>query len=114
MATIKGLNAHDRPPEKVRDVYKKYQKIKLPEIDHDEDIIDLEKLDVDNLPSPFAISGFLDSKELRLVFDEFVGRTGNTSTTRDHNGGVLIENIPILTHKKVSGKSVLNMYLSVA
>lgn len=114
MATIKGLNAHDRPPERVRDVYKKYLKIKLPEIDHDEDIVDLEKLDVDHLPSSFAISGFLDSKDLRLAFDEFVGRAGNSSNEADHHGGGLIEDIPILMHKKVSGKSFLNLYLSVA
>ena len=106
MATIKGLNAHDRPPEKVRDVYKKYLKIKLAEVDHDEDIVDLEKLDVDNLPSPFAISGFLDSKDLRLAFDEFVGGSGNSSSEGNNHGGVLIEDIPILTHEKVSGKSV--------
>lgn len=114
MATIKGLNAHDRPPEKVREVYKKYLKTKLPEIDHDEDIVDLKKLDVDNLPSPFAISGFLDSKELRLAFDEFVGKAGNSSSEGNNHGGVLIEDIPILTHKKVSGNYLRNLYLSVA
>lgn len=114
MATIKGLNAHDRPPEKVRDVYKKYLKIKLPEVDHDEDIVDLEKLDVDNLPSPFAISGFLNSKDLRLAFDEFVARAGNSSSEGNNHGGVLIEDIPILTHKKVSGNLLRNLYLSVA
>lgn len=107
MATIKGLNAHDRPPERVREVYKKYLKIKLPEIDNDEDIVDLEKLDVDNLPSPFAISGFLDSKDLRLAFNEFMGRTGNSLSEGDRHGGVLIEDIPIFTHRKVSGKLAL-------
>ncbi|EED22044.1 oxidoreductase, 2OG-Fe(II) oxygenase family, putative [Talaromyces stipitatus ATCC 10500] len=103
MATIKGLNAHDRPPEKVREVYKKYLRIKMPEIDQDPEIIDLEKLDVDNLPSPYAISGSLDSADLRLSFDEFVGVHKNSSGGKDHHGGGLIEDIPILTHSKVTG-----------
>lgn len=114
MATIKGLNAHDRPPEKVRDVYKKYLKIRLPEVEHDEDIVDLEKLDIDNLPRSFAISGFLNSKDLRLAFDEFVGKAGSSSTEGDHHGGVFIEDIPVLTHENVSGKSDLKLYSSFA
>lgn len=104
MATIKGLNAHDRPPEKVRNVYKKYQRIKLPEIEVDREIIDLGKLDVDKLCSPFAISGSLDSKRLRLAFDRFMGKSGIPSETDENGSGGLIENIPIFTHEKVSGK----------
>lgn len=104
MATIKGLNAHDRPPERIRNVYKKYQRIKTPEIDLDADIIDLEKLDMDSLPAPFAISGFLDSKKLRLAFDEFMGKM-DPSATLNHGGG-LIEDVPVFTHNKISGKSI--------
>lgn len=105
MATFKGLNAHERPPDPVREVYKRYRRTDLPEIDQNEEIIDLEKIDVDDLPRALTISGFLSSKELRMAFDEFVHKSEGNSPGPSNHGGGLIEDIPIFTHAKVSGKA---------
>jgi hypothetical protein len=101
MATIKNLNAHDRPPEKVRATYKKYQHVRLSEIDQDPDVIDLEKLDQDDLPDPFIILESLSSEGLREAFDEFMGK-GHLS--HETHGTGLIEDVPVIAHKRVSGK----------
>lgn len=101
MATIKDLNAHDRPPEKVRATYKKYQRVRLSEIDQDPDVIDLEKLDQDDLSDPFVLLDSLSSEDLREAFDEFIGKV---PLSHDHHGAGLIEDVPVLAHKRVSGK----------
>ncbi|OKL61436.1 hypothetical protein UA08_03478 [Talaromyces atroroseus] len=106
MATIKGLDARDRPPEKVRDVFKTYLHIKAPDIALDADIIDLEKVDVDCLPAAFEASRFLDSKSMRLAFDEFMGKVDPSAKPAGDHGGGLIEDVPVFTHKKVSGNDI--------
>lgn len=102
MAEIKGLNAHDRPPEKVRDVFKKYQRYQASEVGSDPDIIDLEKLDPDDPPESIALSGWMSSKDLRRVFHEFVKGEDASSVEQSSSGGCF-EDIPIFTHRKVTG-----------
>lgn len=101
MAAIKDLNAHDRPPEKVRATYKKYQRMRLSEIEKDPDIIDLEKLDQDDLSDPFIILESLSSEGLREAFDDFMGKGHSSHAT---HGAALIEDVPVIAHKRVSGK----------
>lgn len=101
MATIKGLDAHDRPPGKVRATYKKYQHMRLSDIGQDPDVIDLEKLDQDDLKDPFIVLGSLSSEGLREAFDEFIGK--GPSSYETHRAS-LIEDVPIIAHKRVSGK----------
>ncbi|OJJ45433.1 hypothetical protein ASPZODRAFT_69923 [Penicilliopsis zonata CBS 506.65] len=98
MAQIQGLNAHDRPPEVVRQRYKQYQKIPLAKIDGDAGIIDLCGLDPDKPADEVSITGWMSSTELRGAFDRFV--KGEETL---HDGGRLVENIPVFAHKRVSG-----------
>jgi hypothetical protein len=100
MAQIKGLNAHDRPPEAVRLCFKKYSKLPLSDIDNDSGILDLQRVDPDNLPPSLSISQYMSSQELRLAFDDFI--RGGHASGQGH--APLAENMPVYTHNSVSGQ----------
>ena len=106
MAQIKGIDAHDRPPEVIRQCYKKYSKLPLSEVDNDPDIIDLQKVDPDlQLPSGLAISQYMSSQDLRLAFDTFINGTNSTNSTQSvKEDAPLAENIPVYTHHAISGQ----------
>lgn len=100
MAQIKGFDAHDRPPEAVRQCFKKYSRIQLSDIDRDPDVLDLRQVDPDCLPASIRLSHYMSSQELRMAFDDFI-RGKHASNMRDAPLG---ENIPVFTHKKISGQ----------
>ncbi|KAJ9296206.1 hypothetical protein DTO271G3_5347 [Paecilomyces variotii] len=100
MAEIKGLNAHDRPPEPIRRRYKEYQRLQASEVDAQQDIINLQKLDPDDLPDGISLAGWKSSRELRRAFDHFI-KPGEEPSPPPR--GPLIEDIPILTLRSVSG-----------
>lgn len=100
MAQIKGLNAHDRPPEAVRQCFKKYSKIELSDVDHDPDILDLREVDPDCLPASITLSQYMSSQKLRMAFDDFM-QGSHTYRMRDAPFG---EDIPVFTHNAISGQ----------
>lgn len=100
MAQIKGFNAHDRPPEAVRQCYKKYARSSLSDIDNDPAILDIQRLDPDQLPASITVSQYMSSQDLRLAFDDFL--LGVHALDKEH--APLAENIPVFTHNAVSGQ----------
>lgn len=101
MASIKGLNAHDRPSEAVRQCFKKYSKIQLSEIDHDSAILDLQRVDpAYNLPASLTFSHYISSQELRLAFDDFI--RGMHSPFLEE--APLMEDIPVFAHNGITGQ----------
>lgn len=100
MAQIKGFNAHDRPPEAVRQCFKKYSKIQLSEVDHDHDILDLRRVDPDFMPANLRLSQYMSSQELRLAFDDFIQGSHDTHM----EDAPLAENMPVFTHNSISGQ----------
>ena len=99
MAQIKGLSAHDRPPDPVRLYYKKYSKFALSEVDNDPEILDLQRIDPDQLPDGVTITQYMSSQDLRLAFDDFFCGS-HASTDEDAS---LTEDIPVFAHKSISG-----------
>lgn len=99
MAQIQGLSAYDRPPDPVRLCYKKYSKIALSEVDNDPGILDLQRIDPDQLPSGVTIAQSMSSQDLRLAFDDFV-RGSHAAREED---APLAEDIPVFAHKLISG-----------
>lgn len=99
MAQIKGFSAYDRPPDPVRLCYKKYSKIALSEVDNDPGILDLQRIDPDQLPDGVTIPQYMSSQDLRLAFDDFI--CANHAATEEH--APLTENIPVFAHKSISG-----------
>lgn len=100
MAQIKGLNAYDRPPEPIRQRYKKYQRTALPDLDLDSSILDIQALDPDHPPDGISLAQWKSSEELRLAFDQFV----QGDPTAWQRRRPLVENIPVFTHRSVSGQ----------
>lgn len=103
MAQIKGIDAHDRPPDVIRQCYKKYSKLPLAEVDNDPGIIDLQKADPESqLPDGLTVSQYMSSGDLRLAFDEFMLRHRSSPSTKED--APLTENIPVYTHNSISGQ----------
>lgn len=99
MAQIKGLSAYDRPPDPVRLCYKKYSKIALSEVDSDPGILDLQRIDPDQLPDGVTIAQYMSSQDLRLAFDDFI-RGGHAAIEEE---APLAEDIPVFAHNSISG-----------
>lgn len=100
MARINDLNAHERPPESIRQRYKKYQRSTVSEIQQDVGIIDLQALDPQDLPAGMALAQWMSGEQLRPAFQEFIpAGEGN------HGDGLhTINDIPVYTHSSVSGQ----------
>lgn len=100
MTRIRSLDPHERPPDVVRLVNKKYQKLSLSEIDSDKTIIDPQSLAPDDLPPGICLTKCMPRKDLRLAFDQFA--QGDSDLDQ-----VPLGNIPVFTHQSVSGQHLL-------
>lgn len=68
------LDAHAKPPARLREVYKKYQKLPTPALDADEEVFDHQN---------GKLAGFLPiheqrkhlPEELKIIFDRFLAST---------------------------------------
>ena len=69
------LDPHQRPPEEMRNVYKKYQKMKLSDLSQDREIVDLENGPSDLHKSNVSIIEELDPESLSNGFRGFAGRS---------------------------------------
>ncbi|KAI9046097.1 oxidoreductase, 2OG-Fe(II) oxygenase family [Aspergillus affinis] len=103
MARINDLNAHERPPESIRQRYKKYQKSTTAEIQQDVGIIDLQTLDPHDLPTGIALSQWMSGEDLRPAFREFMPADNG----KNEDGLHTVQDIPIYTHKSVSGLQII-------
>ncbi|KAL3456771.1 hypothetical protein BJX64DRAFT_32995 [Aspergillus heterothallicus] len=93
MVQIKDLNAHEAPPEAIRLRYKHYHKASVAEISTDPGIIDLQSLNVDDLPDEITLVRRIQVDDITPAFAEFAGEGA------DARGMT----IPVLTHRAVTG-----------
>lgn len=63
-AQTKPLNAHEAPPQQLKDIFKKYQRLKLNEIHHDQELF--------NTGNNKQAAGSIPSDRLHRVFSEFL------------------------------------------
>lgn len=91
-----GLDPHQRPPPGMRTVYKKYQKLKLEELNHDLDVIDLDGSLPETQKEKISVLRELDPEYLRHAFHAF---QGFDSPDPPVNGAV-----PIYVHADMPGK----------
>ncbi|KAL4945682.1 hypothetical protein BDV06DRAFT_16778 [Aspergillus oleicola] len=96
MARITSLNAHEAPPEAVRLRYKQYMKISQADIDADASIVDLQSLELKNLPSSISLQRKILVDDIQSAFDKFAAPS-------EHTEGALQRSIPVYTHRSVSG-----------
>lgn len=110
MDQIKGIDPHHRPPEVIRQCYKKYSKLPLSEIENDSGILDLQKVDPESqseLPHGLVLSEYMSSQDLRLAFDTFMqGHHDSEQVSKED--APLAENIPVYTHNAISGQQTYN------
>lgn len=107
MAQIKGIDAHDRPPEIIRQCYKKYSRLPLSEVDNDPGIIDLQQVDPESqsqFPAGLTLSQYMSSQDLRLAFDAFIQGDNSRQSAQADAHAPLAENIPVYTHDAISGQ----------
>ncbi|KAL3449951.1 hypothetical protein BJX65DRAFT_20251 [Aspergillus insuetus] len=96
MTRIKDLNAHEAPPEAIRLRYKHYHKASLADINADRAIVDLQALDVDDLPAEISLLRKIPATDLERAFAKFF----NQPTRADEP---LQQSIPVYTHQSVTG-----------
>ncbi|KAF2269697.1 hypothetical protein CC78DRAFT_508257 [Lojkania enalia] len=67
------LDPYQRPPDNIRNVYKKFQKMKLADLKADQDIIDLEDAKAVGKNSKLSVVDDLGAEKLAAVFLSFAG-----------------------------------------
>ena len=98
---MEGLNAHEAPPDVIRQLQKKYQRVPLAEIDSQPDIIDLKRVDKSNLPAGgLLLDGHLPCEILKTAFAGFL----NGDNSHEPTDFPTIQDVPIFTHPAVSGQ----------
>ena len=103
MAQIIDLDARKRPPESLRPLFKKYQKLPAPELCLDTQVVDL------NRDSPRSHNGLrhvrdLSLAELQPLLDEFMGslRTGNDLHMEENQ----LKSVPVYEAVNLPGQSM--------
>ncbi|KAL1960110.1 hypothetical protein VTO42DRAFT_282 [Malbranchea cinnamomea] len=97
-----GLNAHERPPEPLRQLYKKLRRATPAEIECNPQIVDLQR------PQDKALTGFLhlerrlSRESLDAAFDQFIGSSSWRQSSSAPQDGV-----PIYTHRAVPGLQII-------
>lgn len=92
------LDPHQRPPDRIKDVYKKYQKMKPKDLDQDLNIVDLPESLNTSAKDKFRIVDELNGHDLTAAFQAFSGQAGQTYAD-------LPPNIPVYEHADMPGKT---------
>jgi hypothetical protein len=97
MAEIKDLDPYLPPPKRTQEIWKNYQKCRPSTIDSDPHIIDLQKLNPENLPKSITLAGLMPGKDIWWAFDHFMTGENTLST------GPVRADTPIFTHDSIAG-----------
>lgn len=101
MGAIGGLDAHEHPPARLRQQYKAYRALKVPDIDSHPAIIDLRRDgDSDTLPDGISLDRWLTQGPLEAAFSQFMGGCDVQGVPQP-----AVEPLPVYTHRDVPGKS---------
>ena len=95
-----SLDPHERPPESIRNVYKKYQKMKLPELNKDQDIVDLSSNMSASSNSKMRVVREYVVEDLTAIFQAFAGEEG-AADLGDMN---IPASIPVYEHEDMPGR----------
>jgi len=88
-------NPYASPPAEMKDLFKKYQKLKATnDLDNESDLIDFRK--VNQLPEEVIVDGCIPSDQLLSVFQNFAGEDCRVLGAED---------AIIYTHKLLPGKN---------
>lgn len=96
---MEQLDPHERPPTRIRDIYKKYQKMKLKELDLDEDIIDPTDGRELSANSKLRIARHLNGESLAAAFRDYA------STDSTYDAPELVAPVSVYEHDDMPGKN---------
>jgi hypothetical protein len=71
---MEHMDPHQRPPESIKNVYKKYQKMKLKDLDRDPDILDLSNEPPTSAKSKLRVVEEWRGEDLTAIFRAFGGQ----------------------------------------
>lgn len=96
------LDAHQAPPQGLKELYKRFQRLKIDELDSDPEILDFEKV---QLLDAVEILEPIKSSLLTSIFSRFAAEdNGNLS---------YIQDAPVYCHKKVPGRGLYVFLYSI-
>jgi hypothetical protein len=95
-----NLDPHERPPISIRNIYKKYQKMKVKELDRDRDIIDLSSDASASSNNKVHVVKEYAAGDLAVTFLAFAGEDENLEDLD------LPASIPAYEHEDMPGKTV--------
>lgn len=90
--TLALLDAHEAPPARLKETFKKYQKTKLDELDSDPTVLDFDKA---QLPQEIEVLEPVNAAQLRSIFNRFMAGDGSNFSE--------IKDSPVYGHKGLSG-----------
>jgi hypothetical protein len=93
------LDPHERPPDGIRNVYKKYQKMKLNDLDLDGDIIDLSNDASASSSGRVRVVREYTAEDLTAIFQAFAGEDGVELQDTD-----IPRSIPVYEHEDMPGR----------
>ncbi|KAF2649788.1 hypothetical protein K491DRAFT_771375 [Lophiostoma macrostomum CBS 122681] len=98
-----SLDPHQRPPEHIRNVYKKYQRMKLQHLDTDDVIVDLENDLPDSQRRRVSVVAELEPGKLNTAFRKFAG------SGRDHEKETenLQKPVQVFEHQDMPGLHII-------
>ena len=94
------LDPHERPPDGIRNVYKKYQKTKLNDLDLDGDIIDLSSDASASSNSKVRVVKRYTAEDLTVIFRSFAGEDEEPEL-QDMD---MPRSIPVYEHEDMPGR----------
>jgi len=99
MASSQHLDPHERPPDHIRNVYKKYQKMKLRDLDKDPDIIDFKRGLSEEQKRHIKVIKEWKPEELTPAFRAFEG----IQEPSDSQGSLIDSPIVVYEHSDMPG-----------
>ena len=97
---MQSLDPHQRPPDGIRAVYKKYQKMKPAELDADINILDLRPDSHTALPEKVHVVKELQIQDLNDTFRTFIGENAGLEGQFDSSSST----IAVYEHDDMPGK----------
>jgi hypothetical protein len=98
---MEHLDPHQRPPDSVKEVYKKYQKMKPKDLDRDLDIVDLPDSLHTSAKDQVRIVGEWSGHNLSAAFRAFSGRDGQIYAD-------LPPRTPVYEHADMPGRTLFH------
>jgi hypothetical protein len=89
------LDAHEAPPLALKELYKRYQRLKFEDLDLDPEVLDFNK---DHLGDDVEVSKPIKSSYLESIFSRFV--------EADDSKLSIQEDSPVYIHKRLPGRNL--------